>query len=100
MRHIYGSDHENARFLLFDMAAIKLITLLNQPIDIIQCHDWHTGLIPYLIKRDFKDNKLLNKAATVFTIHNLIFQLGHAWWEIPPTERDDGKSIHCGHGGH
>ncbi len=92
MRHIYGSSHENARFLLFDMAALKLLSILEQPIDIIQCHDWHSGLIPYLIKRDFKDNKILSRAATVFTIHNLIFQLGHAWWEIPPAERDDGKS--------
>lgn len=92
MNHIYGSTHENARFLLFDVAALKLLTLLKFPADIIQCHDWHTGLIPYYINRDFKDSSVLSKVATVFTIHNLIFQLGHAWWEIPPDERDDGKS--------
>ena len=92
MKNIYGSTHENARFLVFDLAALKLITLLKIPIDIIQCHDWHTGLIPYFIHRNFKDSSFISKAATVFTIHNLIFQLGHAWWEIPPDQRDDGKS--------
>ncbi len=92
MKNIYGSSHENARFLLFDIAALKLITLLKLPVDIIQCHDWHTGLIPYFVRRDFKSSSVISKAATVFTIHNLIFQLGHAWWEIPPEKRDDGKS--------
>ena len=91
-KEIYGSSHENARFLLFDLAALKLLTILKFPVDIIQCHDWHTGLIPYFIKRDFKESSILSKAASVFTIHNLIFQLGHAWWEVPPEKRDDGKS--------
>jgi len=91
-KEIYGSSHENARFLLFNLAALKLLTILKFPVDIIQCHDWHTGLIPYFINRDFKDSSILSKAASVFTIHNLIFQLGHAWWEVPLEKRDDGKS--------
>ena len=91
-KDLYGSAHENARFLLFDIAALKLLTLLKFPADVVQCHDWHTGLIPYFINRDFKDSSILSKVATVFTIHNLIFQLGHGWWEIPPEKRDDGKT--------
>jgi starch synthase len=90
-KDLYGSAHENARFLLFDIAALKLLTILKFPADVIQCHDWHTGLIPYFINRDFKDSSILSKTATVFTIHNLIFQLGHSWWEIDPKKRDDGK---------
>ncbi|MCH7612349.1 MAG: glycogen/starch synthase [Candidatus Marinimicrobia bacterium] len=91
-KDIYGSSHENARFLLFDIAALKLLTILKFPVDVIQCHDWHTGLIPHFINRDFKNSSILSKTAVVFTIHNLIFQLGHSWWEVPLAKRDDGKA--------
>ena len=43
-QELYGSSHENARFYLFDVAALKLISLLKFPADIIHCHDWQTGL--------------------------------------------------------
>lgn len=90
--HIYGSSHENARFLVFNVAALKLLSLLKFPADIIHCHDWQTGLIPYYLKTDFRYSKTLEKARTVFTIHNLIFQLGHNWWEILPAAKDYGRS--------
>ncbi|PWB38829.1 MAG: hypothetical protein C3F02_01940 [Parcubacteria group bacterium] len=90
-KELYGSAHENARFYLFDVTALKLVSLLKFSADIIHCHDWQTGLIPYLKKTRFKKSQTLAKAATVFTIHNLIFQLGHNWWEIPLRYRDDGK---------
>ncbi len=91
-KRIYGSVHENARFLVFNVAALKLLSLLKYQADIIHCHDWQTGLIPYYLKTDFRYSKTLKKAKTVFTIHNLIFQLGHNWWEIPPERKDYGRS--------
>lgn len=91
-KELYGSSHENFRFFLFNFATLKLLTILKFAPDIIQCHDWHAGLVPYLLKHEFKDIKIFQKTATVFTIHNLVFQLGHPWWEIPADERDDGKT--------
>lgn len=88
---IYGSSHENARFYLFSVAALKLISLLKFDADIIHCHDWHTGLIPYLKKTRFKNSQTLEKSATVYTIHNLVFQMGHPWWEVPALSKDEGK---------
>ncbi len=90
-KKIYGSSKENARFLIFNVAALKLLSLLKFEADIIHCHDWQTGLIPYYLKTDFRYSKTLKKAKTVFTIHNLIFQLGHNWWEIPPARKDYGR---------
>jgi len=87
---LYGSGRENARFLVFSVAALKLLSLLKFSADIIQCHDWQTGLIPYYLKTDFRYSKTLKKAKTIFTIHNLIFQLGHNWWEIVPADKDYG----------
>ncbi|MFA5162940.1 MAG: glycogen/starch synthase [Patescibacteria group bacterium] len=91
-KRLYGSSHENARFLVFNIAALKLISLLKFPADIVHCHDWQTGLIPYYLKTDFRYSKTLKNAKTIFTIHNLIFQLGHNWWEIPPEKKDYGRT--------
>ena len=90
-KNIYGSSHENARFYLFDIASLKLISLLKFKADIIHCHDWQAGLIPYLKKTKFKNSKTLSGAATVFTVHNLTFQLGTNWWEVPLKYKDKGQ---------
>jgi len=90
-KNLYGSDHENFRFLVFDVAALKLVSLLQYEADIIHCHDWQAGLIPYYLKNDFRYSKTLRKAKTIFTIHNLVFQFGHNWWEVPVARRDDGR---------
>ncbi len=91
-KELYGSSHENARFLLFDLAVLKLLIKIKFKADIVHCHDWHTGLIPYFLKRDFKNSETLKNTASVFTIHNLTFQLGRNWWEISEKERDSGKN--------
>jgi starch synthase len=90
-KKIYGSSRENARFLVFNVASLKLLSLLKFEADVIHCHDWQTGLIPYYLKTDFRYSKTLKKAKTVFTIHNLIFQFGHNWWEIAPENKDYGR---------
>lgn len=89
---LYGDERENARFMLFNVAALSLLKTFYIKPDIIHCHDWHTGLIPYFIKGRHKHDEYWQKTATVFTIHNLTYQLGHNWWEIPQDERDDGRS--------
>ena len=91
-KRLYGSKNENGRFLVFSVAALKLLSLLKFPADIIHCHDWQTGLIPYYLKTDFRYSKTLKNAKSIFTIHNLIFQLGHNWWEIPVKDRDYGRT--------
>src|SRR3989339_349186 len=91
-KSLYGSSHENARFYFFDMAALKLVSLLKFKADIIHCHDWQAGLIPYLKRTRFKNSQTLANAAVVYTIHNLVFQLGTNWWEVPLKYKDQAKS--------
>lgn len=90
-KSLYGSTHENVRFLVFDIAVLKLLTLLDFRADIIQCHDWQTGLIPQYLKSDFSKAEALAKTKTIFTIHNLVFQFGRNWWEVDGKKRDNGK---------
>ena len=87
---LYGSSHENARFLLFNIAALKLLIKIRFKADVIQCHDWQTGLVPQFLKKDFKTSSVLGKAAVIFTIHNLAFQMGMDWWKVPLARKDFG----------
>lgn len=91
-KKLYGSKWENARFMLFDLAALKLLKVLKFKPDIVQCHDWHAGLIPYFLNRRYKKDEFWEKTATIFTVHNLLFQLGHSWWNIKNGLKDDGYS--------
>lgn len=91
-KKLYGSKHENARFFFFDLAALKLLKIIKFQPDIIHCHDWHAGLIPYFVKKRFKNDELFKKTATIFTIHNLLFQFGHNWWKVRGNLRDDGHA--------
>lgn len=91
-KHIYGSSHENARFLFFDLASIELMRFLNFNPDIIQCHDWHAGLVPYFLQKRHKDDILFKNSLLVYTIHILTFQFGKNWWEIPLERKDYGRN--------
>jgi len=75
-RHtLYTDDEdENERFILFSKAVIELIQRLYWQPSIIHLNDWQTGLIPLLIKDNYSWDKLFNKTATVYTIHNIAYQ--------------------------
>jgi len=89
---LYGTKNENARFFLFDVAALQLLKTFNIQPDIINCHDWHSGLIPYFLKGRYKKDPFWKDTATLFTIHNLTYQLGTNWWDIPSEIRDNGRT--------
>ncbi len=89
---IYGSTHENSRFALFNYAVLEVLKKINFQAEILQCHDWHACLITYFLKKDpaYAKDQFFAKTASVFTIHNLTFQMGGNWWSLPPEKRDSG----------
>jgi len=66
----HGID-EITRFAFLSEAALEFLKDSKFTFDIINCHDWHTAIIPDLIKVKYKNVDQLEKAATVLTIHNL-----------------------------
>lgn len=91
-KKLYGADNDNARFLFFNIAALFLLKKIEFKPMIIHCHDWHAGIVPFLLKTRYRRDPFFGDAASLFTIHNLSFQLGHPWRDIPPEESESGRS--------
>lgn len=65
---IYGCPDDCSRFAYFCISALEYIKTLKP--NIVHAHDWHTALIPVLIKENFPEIS----ARTIFSIHNLAYQ--------------------------
>jgi len=72
-KEIYGYEDDIERFLSFQIAALDWISSCDKIPDVINCHDHHTGLIPFMMLYANKYDKLRN-VPTVITIHNSIYQ--------------------------
>ncbi|MGI6120264.1 MAG: glycogen synthase GlgA [Desulfosporosinus sp.] len=72
---IYGEFDDAERFTFFSRAALEsLIHIPGFKPDIIHCHDWHTALIPLMLKEFYCREPLCYPLKTIFTIHNLKYQ--------------------------
>jgi len=60
--------------MAFARAYLERIKAAGQPVDIIQCNDWQTALIPVYLKTVYKNDPFFRNTRTVLVIHNLIFQ--------------------------
>ena len=71
---LYGYADDGERFAFFNQAVLESLAHLSFYPDVIHCHDWHTGMIPFLLKKKYQEKKEYAEIRTVFTIHNLQFQ--------------------------
>ncbi|MGQ9508758.1 MAG: glycogen synthase GlgA [Thermodesulfobacteriota bacterium] len=70
-----GDYFDNAeRFIFFSKAALQLCHYLNFSPEIINHHEWQTGLIPAYLQSIYRHDPLFSKTAVVFTIHNIAYQ--------------------------
>lgn len=70
--YVYSND-DTDRFLAFQIATLDWVLTWKKKPTVIQCHDHHTGLTPFMISQSLKYKKL-SKIPTVFTIHNAQYQ--------------------------
>jgi starch synthase len=61
---------ETEMFVFFDRAVVEYIKSGFNMYDIVHCNDWHTGLITHILEDEIPDSR----PATLFTIHNLMYQ--------------------------
>ena len=70
---IYISDREGEQYAYFTRAVLEALPRLEFIPDIIHCNDWHTGMLPLLLKTQYIDSPL-GKAKSLITIHNIAYQ--------------------------
>jgi starch synthase len=71
--NVYGYEDDIERFLSFQIASLDWIMARDKAPDIINCHDHHTGVVPFLVKYAYKYESLRNVKTTI-TIHNGLYQ--------------------------
>ncbi len=70
---IYMSDREGEQYAYFTRAVLEALPRLDFIPDIIHCNDWHTGMLPLLLKTQYIDSPL-SKTKSLITIHNIAYQ--------------------------
>ncbi len=73
--YIYGlGGDEGERYTFFCRAVLEALPQLDFIPDVLHCHDWQTGLMPMLLKAQYKQLEPYKNIKTVYTIHNLQYQ--------------------------
>lgn len=71
---LYGHYDDGERYGYFNNAVLLMIDALNWYPDIIHCNDWQSGLIPYLLDKNFRTKPGYESIKTIMTIHNIAYQ--------------------------
>lgn len=72
-KDVYGYEDDIERFVAFQIATLDWIIGRASMPDVINCHDHHTGLIPFMMQYCHKYHKLLSTPSMI-TIHNGLYQ--------------------------
>lgn len=91
--NVYGYTDDAARWAILSKGVLEFIRQHNgwQP-DIIVSADWQTGLIPDYLHTLYKDDPILEKISTVFSIHNIYYQGMFDHHFVPEVDNDAGQS--------
>jgi len=65
-----GTMSETDMFAFFNRCVVEFIKSQFNTYDLIHCNDWHTGLITHILK----DELDMTRPATLFTVHNVMYQ--------------------------
>ncbi len=77
--HGGGYADNTERFLFFQQAVLDWVMHMETPPQVLHCHDYHAGLIPFMAA-NCPTYAPLKELATVFTIHNGEYH-GSFFWD-------------------
>jgi starch synthase len=87
-----GDDRDAARFLALCDAALALPAALHWQPDIFHCHDWHTALVPAMLRAAGRPG------ATLLSLHNVGYQGVFGAQVMAGTARDPLRALLAGDG--
>ncbi|WP_027377539.1 glycogen synthase [Kaistella palustris] len=76
----YGYWDESQQFLAFQHGVLHWLSAMKIRPDVLHCHDYHTGLVPFMIE-NCPEFGFLKGLKTVGTIHNGEYQ-GQMSWDM------------------
>lgn len=76
---VYSYDDDAERFMAFQVATLQWIAAWNHTPDVIHVHDYHTGLIPFMMQHCPAYNWRLGSVPSILTIHNAQYQGWMGW---------------------
>ncbi len=91
--NVYGYADDPVRWALLSRGVLEFLRLRKEwTPDIIVSADWQTGYLSNFLKTVYKDDPVLSKITTVFSIHNLYHQgiFDHRYTQ--EMDYDDGHS--------
>lgn len=68
-----GGEAEGEQYAFFQRAVLEMLERIDFLPDIIHCSDWHTAMIPMLLKTQYQNDRRRD-IRTLLTIHNLAYQ--------------------------
>lgn len=76
----YGYWDESQQFLAFQHGVLHWLSAMEIEVDVLHCHDYHTGLVPFMIEY-CPEFAFLKGRVTIGTIHNGEYQ-GQMSWDM------------------
>lgn len=76
--NVYGYWDESQQFLAFQHGVLHWLSAMQMRPDILHCHDYHTGLVPFM-KEYCYEFSFLKGVKTIGTIHNGEYQGSMDW---------------------
>lgn len=74
----YGYSDESRQFLAFQHGVLHWLSAMKIRPDVLHCHDYHTGLVPFMIE-NCPEFRFLKGVKTIGTIHNGEYQGQMRW---------------------
>ncbi|MHC5216165.1 glycogen synthase GlgA [Enterococcus sp. LJL128] len=71
---LYGHYDDGERFAFFQLAVIEMMEKIAFVPAVVHVNDYHTAMIPFLIREKYHWIQEYQKIETVLTIHNIEFQ--------------------------
>lgn len=71
----FGDYQDNAeRFIFFSRAIPELLHTLQLEVEVLNCHEWQTGLVPVYLRTLYRESPYCRRPAVVYTVHNVGYQ--------------------------
>jgi len=69
-----GDEFDPIRFGVFSKGVSRLLQGEKEKFDVVHCHDWHTALVAFFLRKGRMSGNFAGKFPVVLTVHNMAHQ--------------------------